>query len=133
MPNVHLRLQTLLSFAVMLFAFIAPAQAVLRIDITKGHVQPMPVALPDLAGHSIGQDIIRVVAADLERSGLFKPISQDAYIEQVTAQTGIPRFADWRQVNAAALITGTVTSEGGNKIRVAFRLWDVYGEEQIAG
>ncbi len=120
-----------LMFAV--FGAIAPAHAVLRIDITKGTVDPMPIALPDLPGGSIGADIIRVVAADLERSGLFRPIDKQAFIEQITAQTSIPRFADWRQIKAAALVTGSVVDEGGDKVRVSFRLWDIYGEEQVAG
>lgn len=111
----------------------APAYAVLHIDITKGNIEPMPIALPDLSGSAVGADITRVVSADLERSGLFRPISRNAFIEQITAQTVTPRFSDWRQISAAALVTGTVTPEGGDKIRVAFRLWDVYGEEQIAG
>lgn len=111
-----------------------PAQAVLQIDITRGNVAPMPIALPALPGNSsVGGEIMRVVAADLERSGLFRPIDSGAFIEQVTINTIIPRFADWRQISAAALVTGAVTNEGGDKIRVAFRLWDVYGEEQIAG
>jgi TolB protein len=113
--------------------FASPAQAALRIDITKGNVDPLPIALPDLAGSGVGADIMRVVAADLERSGLFKPIDKNAFIEQITAQTGTPRFGDWRRINAAALVTGTAISEGGEKVKVSFRLWDVVGEEQIAG
>ena len=110
-----------------------PAQAALRIDITRGNVDPLPIALPDLAGNPVGEDIMRVVAANLERSGLFKPIPEEAFIEQITAQTGTPRFGDWRRINAAALVTGSVTSEGGDKLKVSFRLWDVVGEEQVAG
>jgi TolB protein len=116
------------------FLFIStPAHAVLQIDITKGNVEPMPIALPDLPGDSIGAEIIRVVSADLERSGLFKPLDQGAFIEQITAQTVTPRFADWRQINAVALITGGVSDSGNGKVKVAFRLWDVYGESQVAG
>lgn len=112
----------------------APAQAApLHLDITKGNIEPMPIALPDLSGSQVGVDIMRVVSADLERSGLFRPISPSSFIEQVSATTSVPRFADWRQINAQALVTGTTTPEGGDKVRVTFRLWDVYGEQQIAG
>jgi TolB protein len=124
----------LIALVILAGSFFAPsAQAALRIDITRGNVEPLPIALPDLSGSQMGADIMRVVAADLERSGLFKPISQQAFIEQITAQTGIPRFGDWRRINAAALVTGTAISEGGDKVKVSFRLWDVVGEEQIAG
>lgn len=123
------------SFAFLIIAlfYSVSASAALRVDITRGQAEPMPIALPNLAGSAVGADIIRVVSADLERSGLFKPINQSSFIEQITAQTALPRFADWRQISAAALITGSITESEGGKMRVAFRLWDVYGEEQIAG
>jgi TolB protein len=105
------------SLITLTFAF--PANAALRIDITRGNADPLPIALPNLPGSSAGADIIRVVSADLERSGLFKPINQQAFIEQITPQTGIPRFADWRQVGAAALITGMIVEEGGDKLKVS--------------
>lgn len=124
--------RSLLAFAAALLFLAAPAQAALRIDITRGNVEPMPIALPDLAGSSVGADIMRVVSADLERSGLFRPISPSSFIEQITPQTSVPRFPDWRQINAQALVTGTATGDG-DKVRITFRLWDVYGEEQIAG
>lgn len=116
-----------------LLSSIAPAHAVLKIDITQGNVEPLPIALPDLAGGQIGSDITQVVAADLERSGLFKPIPSSSYIEQITAQTVVPRYADWRQINAQGLVTGSVTDMGGGRLKVSFRLFDVFGEEQIAG
>ncbi len=114
-------------------AVSAPANATLVIDITKGNVEPLPIALPDMAGSEIGRNIIEVVSADLERSGLFRIIPEDAFIEQITASTVTPRYADWRQINAAGLITGTVVETGGGRMRVSFRLWDVFAETQIAG
>ena len=120
-------------FFLAVIVFTPPAYATLHIDITKGNVEPMPIALPDLSGSDVGSEIMRVVSADLEHSGLFRPINKQSFIEQVTAQTTIPRFSEWRQISAAALVTGTATPEGGDKVRVAFRLWDIYGEEQIAG
>ena len=89
----------------------------------------MPIALPDLVGSPAGAEIMQVVSADLERSGLFRPIKKEAFIEQITAQTTQPRFDDWRHINAAALVTGVAEGSGG-KLHVAFRLWDVYGQEQ---
>jgi len=116
-----------------------PAHAVLQIDITKGSVNPLPIALPDLVGGSpadqqIGADIMQVVAADLERSGLFKPIDKKSYIQQITAQNvAAPSFADWRQIDAQALATGTITRQPGGKLQVEFRLYDVLSGQQIAG
>jgi TolB protein len=123
-------------FFTLLAAFLflsTPAHAVLKIDITRGNVEPMPIALPDLPGNGMGAEIMRVVSADLERSGLFRPISQQSFIEQITTQTNTPRFGDWRKINAAALVTGMVIAESGEKLKVSFRLWDVYAEQQVAG
>ena len=43
-----------------------------------------------------------------------------------------PRFGDWKTINAQALVNGQVTVEGG-KLRVDFRLWDVFAEQQLLG
>ena len=93
--------------------FVSPARAELKIDITKGNIEPMPIAITTLTGlgtnEASGAAISAVIAADLERSGLFRPINKQAFIENVTNGDAIPRYADWRQINANAVITGTVT------------------------
>ncbi|MFZ4541078.1 MAG: Tol-Pal system beta propeller repeat protein TolB [Rickettsiales bacterium] len=129
----HFRLVSL--FASVLFA--ASAHAELKIDITKGNVEPMPIAVTGFTGTGggtvSGSDISAVIGGDLERSGLFKPISQQAFIEQITNGDAVPRYADWRQINANAIVTGTVTPTGGDKVRISFRLWDALGQTQVAG
>ena len=110
----------------------------LHIDITRGNVDPTPIAVPEMIGTGgdsvqIGADIARVVAADLERSGLFRPINKNAFIEKNVSGTNLPRFPDWRQIDARVLVTGTVTSDGGDKVKISFRLWDIFSEKQIAG
>ncbi len=117
---------------------VSPAHAVLKIVIDNPKFEPLPIAVTDLASSTgaestIGRDIARVINADLERSGLFRPIDKGAFIEQVGYNFSIPRYPDWRQINAAGLVTGSVVSTGAGKIKVSFRLWDTYAEEQIAG
>ena len=122
----------LLTLILCLLPFTA-AHAQLKVDITRGVHEPLPIAVPDMVGEpGLGADIAGVVSANLERSGLFRPVSQSAFIEQITSDSQIPTFANWRQISTQALITGSVT-KSGSKIRVAFRLWDIYGEKQIAG
>ena len=113
----------------------APARAELKIDITQGTPQPMPIAINGLTGGDavLGNQIMGVVSADLERSGLFRPISPAAFIEHVTNGDAVPRFADWRQINAQAVVTGTLTQQDGDRVRVSFRLWDAMAEQQVAG
>src|SRR5215470_10008490 len=137
-------------FSIMRFpAFIALAIAVgpwlpgaaradIHIDITRGNVEPMPIAITDLYGTAqpeagVGADIARVVSADLERSGLFKPIDKRAFIQTPEALRTMPRFADWRAINAQALVSGTVETQPDGRLRVEFRLWDVFAEQQMIG
>jgi TolB protein len=128
----------ILSAALLMFAFAAPAQAILHLDLNQGHIEPMPIAITDLvpdntSSAQLGHDISGVVAADLERSGLFRPIDSSAFIEHITSGNAIPRFADWRQINAQALVTGTISQGDDGKVRVDFRLWDPLGEAQMTG
>jgi TolB protein len=116
-----------------------PAGAVLELDITQGIVEPLPIAISELYGttpaaQQRGREIADVVSADLERSGLFRPIDRRAFIQSPEQLQALPRFADWRQINAQALITGTVEGgeEGGN-LAVEFRLWDVFAGVQMRG
>src|SRR5262245_40735422 len=93
--SIH-RIFTLFALCAVMVMGVTPAQASpLHIDITRGNVEPVPIAVPDLPGSSVGAEIMRVVAADLERSGLFRPIAKESYIEQISLQTSVPRFADW--------------------------------------
>jgi TolB protein len=129
------RFTGLIALALLLPA--APAQATLHLDITRPNPQPMPIALYDLSSEDantaqLGRDITRVAAADLERSGLFRPIDSSAFIERISSPNAIPHFADWRQINAQGLVVGSISNEGGH-IRVDFRLWDTFGETQLTG
>src|SRR5262245_46013972 len=122
----------------LILATSVPARADLRIDITSGEVEPLPIAITDFQGGSpqsgdLGAQISSVVAADLERSGLFRPIDKAAYIQAAAQLQGVPRFADWRLINAQALVTGVVTQQPDGRLRVEFRLWDVLAEQQMAG
>jgi len=112
------------------------ARAELHIDITRGNMQPLPIALPDFAGGDgqTGQQITQVLSADLERSGLFQPIDPKAFVDEKDAATTIPpRFGDWRVINAQALVTGNANVESDGRLQVDFRLWDVFAEQQLAG
>ncbi len=125
-------------FVAALILAAAPARAELVVDVTRGFVEPLPVAVTDFFGESpeenkVGQDISRVIAANLERSGLFRPIDKGAFIQDpVTLRAG-PRFGDWRLINTQALISGSTQFQQDGRLRVEFRLWDVFAEIQMTG
>lgn len=111
-----------------------PARALVEIDVNKGVIEPLPIAITDfIAGDDLGRQISEVVAADLERSGLFKPIEKGAFIEQISNPDIAPRFEDWKVINAQALVTGRVSVEGDGRIRAEYRLWDTFASEQMDG
>jgi TolB protein len=112
---------------------LAPqARAQIEVNVNRGDVQPLPVAIPTFVGGPQGADIAQVIGANLQRSGLFRPLDPASFIEK-DLQAGVqPRFADWKTINAQALVNGQVTVEAG-RIRVDFRLWDVFAEQQLLG
>ena len=116
----------------------APASAVLKIDITQGVIDPLPIAVSvfhatDEGGRKAARDIADVVTGNLERSGLFRPLDRRAFIQTPEAMKVQPRFADWRVIDAQALATGATTMLEDGRLRVEFRLWDVFAGQQMAG
>jgi TolB protein len=110
----------------------AAANAKLELDLTKGTIEPLPIAITNFTG-AIGADTSSIISANLKNSGLFAPIDPSAFIQQISDPNAVPRFEDWRVINAQALVTGTVSTEGDGRLKAEFRLWDVFGNEQIIG
>ncbi len=124
--------------AALIVAGSLAARAELHLDITKGKIEPLPIAIPDFAGNAaneiqLGRDMTQVISADLERSGLFLPMDQRAFIEKITTNQTQPRFGDWRIINAQALVTGAATMQPDGRARIEFRLWDVLAEQHLTG
>jgi TolB protein len=114
------------------------AEAQLRVDITQGNIQPMPIAIPPFVGASgsvdeLSQNVAQVVSADLKRSGLFAPVDPSAFIEPVVPPTVTPNFANWRPLNAQALVSGSVATTGDGRIMAEYRLWDVVSGQYLVG
>ena len=119
-------------------AMMSAAMAELRIDITRGTSEPMPIAITDFNGASssekkFGTNIAGVIADDLERSGLFQPLDKRSFIQTSQAMNSLPRFGDWRVINAQALVQGRAEMVSDGRLRVEFRLWDVFAEQQMVG
>jgi len=122
----------------LMFSFAAPASAQLHVDIDEGHLNPMPIAVTEFIGDNaaaqqVGRDVAGVIRANLDRSGLFRPIEPRAFIERIHAMEVPPRFADWRVIDAQALVVGQVTPLPDGRIRIEFRLWDVFAEQSLTG
>jgi len=115
-----------------------PAQAVLNVDINQGNVQPIPIALPDFVPGTPGEaevahSVTGIISGNLQRSGLFAPINPQAFVAKVADSDAVPRFPDWRAINAQALVTGRITRQGDGRLKAEFRLWDVFAGQQLDG
>jgi len=124
--------------------FAMPAAAELEINVTGAMREAMPIAIPQIITNSgaFGQlfgigsyasKIHSVVEADLERSGLFRIIDPASYIDDLTSIDERPNFNDWRAIKAHALVQSALSETDEGKLKIEFRLWDVFTGEQLQG
>ncbi|RVA38321.1 Tol-Pal system protein TolB, partial [Mesorhizobium sp. M7A.F.Ca.CA.004.11.1.1] len=88
-------LKPLLMVAAMAMGMTAastlPALALVELNVNKGNVEPLPIAITDFqGGDALGAQISQIVTADLKRSGLFAPIDKSAFIEKITNPDAAP-------------------------------------------
>ena len=130
-----------LSFLALFLSFslnFEIAFADLRIDVTQGRADPMPIAINNLFGvnkeySQVGKNIAEVISANLERTGLFAPIEKKAFIKEVAGLDTRPTFTNWKVLNAQAMVHGRVVIKDDGRLNVQFRLWDVFAEQQMVG
>src|SRR3984957_706100 len=109
-----------------------------RIDITEGNFQPLPIAIPNFFGgadsdNDTATGVTQIITANLKGSGLFLPIDPAAFLEKLAGVDNVPNFPNWRTINAQALVTGRVARQGDGRLKAEFRLWDVPAGQQLAG
>jgi TolB protein len=129
------RLRTALAALALSLAAIfaaAPALADITVDVNQAAVQPLPIAITAFGGPQVGAQISQVVSADLERSGLFRPLDPATFRETPDVNV-TPGFDAWKAISAQALLVGNVSSGADGRLSVDFRLWDVYAGDQLVG
>jgi TolB protein len=133
-------LTLLLALCVWVFAGSPVVQAQesgpLRIEITEGVIEPLPFAVPDFvadsgAGAEFGAKIAQVIADDLTGTGLFRQIPKDAFISNITSFSSPVQFADWKAINAQALVSGAVQVDASGQLVVQFRIYDVFAGQEL--
>ena len=132
-------------FLILIF-FPVKAFSLIEVDITRGNLSPLPVAVSPLSidenskknflrilkKENIASEISKVVENNLKKTGLFNPLNKDAFLQKPEIANLKPRFEDWALIKAQALVTGRVTFVE-EKLRVEFRLWDILaGKEMMA-
>ncbi|SVE11651.1 uncharacterized protein METZ01_LOCUS464505, partial [marine metagenome] len=84
----------------------------------------------ELKIEDVGLEISKVIENNFKQSGLFNPLSKDAFLQKADIAHFKPRFEDWALIKAQALVTGKVTFKD-DKLRVEFRLWDILAAKEM--
>ena len=115
--------------ALLAFAYVAPAAAQLRLDITEGVKDAVPVAVVPFAGQPDGgpNDVADVVSGDLRLSGRFAPLERADIVER-PSQASEVRLEDWRLLKTDYVVVGRVAPDAGT---VGFELVNVRTGQQM--
>ncbi len=127
-----------------LFIFGNTANALVEVDITRGNLDPLPIAVSPLYIEpgsteitieekiikNVGEEISKIIEVNFRRSGLFNPLKKDSFVQNPDIAHAKPRFEDWKLIKAQALVTGKVKVTE-NKLRAEFRLWDVVAAKEM--
>ncbi|MBT5212968.1 MAG: Tol-Pal system protein TolB [Pelagibacteraceae bacterium] len=124
-------------FLIILFCLTSLKTHSLEITLSQGTVKPTPIAVTNLFSNNstldkLGKNIASVISDNLQRSGLFIPINQKAFIQSSESLSDQPRFEDWKVIKAQHLVSGKIETNN-NKISIEFRLFDVFAQKQIVG
>ncbi len=131
-------------FFILLLFISNHAKALIEVDITRGNLNPLPVAVSPLYSeketntkinqkikiNNLGEEISKVIENNLKTTGLFNPLNKKAFLQTPDLAHLKPRFEDWSLIKAQALITGKIKYDD-NKLRVEFRLWDVLAAKEM--
>jgi TolB protein len=129
------------TFLIIFFKFNV-AYSLVEVDITRGNLDPLPIAISplyvdiqsenyeDVKVKELGDLISSVIANNFKSTGLFNPLNKDAFVQKPDVAHLKPRFEDWRLITAQALITGKLLIKD-NKLKVEFRLWDIAAAQEM--
>ncbi len=125
------------------FFLINKSFALIEIDITRGNLDPLPIAISplhvDIKSENydgikikeLGENISTIIEDNFRSTGLFNPLKKDAFVQKPDIAHLKPRFEDWRLIKAQALVTGKLLVKDG-KLKVEFRLWDLAAAQEMS-
>ena len=93
-------------FFINLF-LITKSFALIEIDITRGNLDPLPIAISplhvDIKSENydgvkikvLGEDISKIIEDNFRATGLFYPLKKEAFVQKPDIAHLKPRFEDW--------------------------------------
>ena len=99
-------------FILSIFLNFKYAFALIEVDITRGNLDPLPIAVSPLhvdvqseevnniKVKELGSLISSVIENNFKSTGLFNPLNKDAFIQKPDIAHLKPRFEDWSLITA---------------------------------
>ena len=116
-------------------SYSSASLAVLTIEVNKGDVVGIPIAIVPFSMEGISPDEFQpadIIEGDLSFSGRFDSILRSNFLSTPNDLQSV-QFKDWRLIKAEALVVGKVINLGNSQYEVRFRLIDVFREKQLSG
>ncbi len=128
-------LKKIIMFFAIAWVAVLPARAELKVDIIVGGANPISIAVQrfevaDDASQKDADQIRTVVEEDLKRTGLFRIVNHDAFLEHVK-MNDMPNFKSWQAIKTQVLVQAKLYGMADNQYKLEFYVWDVNGQEQI--
>jgi TolB protein len=128
------RLTALLAGALLLAA--APlAQAQLRIEITQGVSEAVPIAVVPFAFEGEGRpavDVAAIIDGNLAFSGRFAPMDRRDMIATPSRPEQV-RLEDWRLLKTDIVVIGRIKPAAAGRYEIEFHVFDVFRGQSLMG
>jgi TolB protein len=120
------------TFILFISLISSPAFAVVDLELTQGVQGAIPIAVVPFGGQpadaSSANNVAGVIHADLQNSGRFKAMPQDAMQQQPKSADQV-NFSYWQGQNMNNLVVGNVESVGDGRYKVSFQLLNAYANK----
>ena len=94
--------------SLLYLAFTSKSYSLIQVDITRGNLDPLPIAVSplhvdikseeyeNLKIKDLGENISKIIERNFKSTGLFNPLKKDAFVQKPDIAHLKPRFEDWR-------------------------------------
>jgi TolB protein len=124
-----------LATALMAAGCAVPAWAQLKIEVTNGVADPVPVAIVPFAKANAGDgglDVASVIEHDLQGSGRFRTLPR-TNMPATPTQPNAVVMGDWKNAGEDYIVVGRVVPLDGSNLAVDFDLLNVLTGQRVAG
>jgi TolB protein len=131
-------MKVLLDYLIILFFLLIPVSgnAALTIEITQGVEGALPIAVVPFDTTKLEAelpvDLAKIIASDLNRSGIFKAMEREQLPAQPHYSTQVI-YPRWRSVAQEYLVVGRIFQKSAGLYDIQFQLLDVLKQKQLAG